>query len=61
MLHVVALIAESEAGKLWILIFLDFGLSQPGIEPESTVSVVHTLSSVNLVFDISLPWEKSAC
>ena len=35
-LHNVLLIAERQAGKLWIPIFIVFGLTRPGIEWEST-------------------------
>ena len=37
------LTAKQEAGKLPILMFMDFGLSQSGIEPEFTVSVTDSL------------------
>ena len=43
-LHTVPLIAERQAGKLWIPIFIVFGLTQPGIEPESNASVANALS-----------------
>ena len=48
-LHTVPLIAESQAGKLWIPIFIVFGLTRPGIEPESTVSVADALSTRPLI------------
>ena len=44
-LHTVPLIAERQVGKLWIPIFIVFGLTQPGIEPESTASVADGLST----------------
>ena len=44
-LHTVPLIDERQAGKLRIPIFTVFGLSRPGIEPESTVSVADALST----------------
>ena len=34
-----------QPGKLWIPIFLIFGLTRPGIEPEFTVSVAEALST----------------
>ena len=37
-LHTVPLIAERQAEKLWIPIFIVFGLTRPEIEPESTLS-----------------------
>ena len=42
-LHTVPLIAERRAGKLWIPIFIVFGLTRPGIEPKSTASVADAL------------------
>ena len=48
-LHTVPLIAEREAGKLWIPIFIVFGLTRPGIEPESTASVADALSNRLLI------------
>ena len=48
-LHTVPLIAERQAGKLWIPIFIVFGLTRPGIEPESTVSVADALSTRPLI------------
>ena len=44
-LHTVPLIAERQAGKLWIPIFIVFGLTRLGIEPKSTVSVADALST----------------
>ena len=43
------LIAERQAGKLWIPIFIVFGLTRPGIEPESTASVADALSTRPLI------------
>ena len=48
-LHTVALIAERQAGKLCIPIFIVFGLTRLGIEPESTVSVADALSTRPLI------------
>ena len=48
-LHTVPLIAEHQAGKLWIPIFIVFGLTRPGIEPESTTSVADALSTRPLI------------
>ena len=53
-LHTVPLIAERQAGKLWISIFRVFGLVRPGIEPESTTSVADTLSTQPLIGSESL-------
>ena len=44
-LHTVPFNAERQAGKLWISIFIVFGLTQPGIEPKSTASVADALST----------------
>ena len=44
-LHTVPFNAERQAGKLWIPIFIVFGLTRPGIEPESTASVADALST----------------
>ena len=44
-LHTVPLIAECQAGKLWIPIFIVFVLIRTGIEPESTVLVADILST----------------
>ena len=44
-LHTIPLIAERQAGKLWIPIFIVFGLTRPRIEPESTASVADALST----------------
>ena len=38
-------IAERQAGKLCITIFMVFGLTQMGIEPESTISVADAIST----------------
>ena len=54
-LHTVPLIAERQAGKLWIPIFIVFGLTRPGIELESTASVADTLSTRPLIGSVSLP------
>ena len=43
--HTVPLIAEHQAGKLRIPISIVFGLTRPGIEPESTASVADALST----------------
>ena len=48
-LHTVPLIAERQAGKLWIPIFIVFGLNRPGIEPVSTASVADALSTRPLI------------
>ena len=48
-LHTVPFNAECQAGKLWIPIFIVFGLTQLGIEPESTASVADTLSTRPLI------------
>ena len=48
-LHTVPLIAERQAGKLWIPIFILFGLTRPGMEPVSTVSVADALSTRPLI------------
>ena len=48
-LHTVPLIAERQAGKLWIPLFIVFGLTRPGIEPESTASVADALSTRPLI------------
>ena len=44
-LNTVPLFAERQAGKLWIPIFMVFGLTQSGIKPESTFSVADAASS----------------
>ena len=44
-LHTVPLIAERQAGKLRIPIFIVFGLTRPGIEPLSTASIADALST----------------
>ena len=48
-LHTVPFNAERQAGKLWIPIFIVFGLTRPGIEPESTASVADVLSTRPLI------------
>ena len=48
-LHTVPLIAERQAGKLRIPIFIVFGLTRPGIEPESTASVADALFTRPLI------------
>ena len=48
-LHPAPLIAERQAGKLWIPIFIIFGLTLPGIEPQSTASVADALSTRPLI------------
>ena len=48
-LHTLPLIAERQAGKLRIPIFIVFGLTRPGIEPESTAAVADALSTRPLI------------
>ena len=48
-LHSVPLIAERQARKLWIPIFIVFGLTRPGIELVSTASVADVLSTRPLI------------
>ena len=48
-LHTVPLIAERQAGKLWIPIFIVFGMTRLGNETESTVSVADALSTRPLI------------
>ena len=48
MLHTVSLIAKRQAEKLRIPIFIVFGLTQPTIKPEFTVSVAAALSTRTL-------------
>ena len=48
-LHTVPLIAERQAGKLRIPIFIVFGLTRPGIEHVSTASVADALSTRPLI------------
>ena len=43
------LIAERQAGKLWIPIFIDFDFTRPGIEPESIVSIADALCTRPLI------------
>ena len=47
---------ERQAGKLWIPIFIVFGLTRLGIEPESTVSVADALSTRPLIGLINFKW-----
>ena len=42
-IHSIPLIAERQTGKQSIPIFVVFGLTRPGIEPQSTASVAHAL------------------
>ena len=49
MLHIVPLIAERQAGKLGIPIFIVFGLTRPGIESQSTASIADALSTQPLI------------
>ena len=44
-LYTVPFNAERQAGKLWIPIFIVFGMTRLGIEPESTASVADALST----------------
>ena len=44
-LHNIPLVAECQARKLWIPIFIVFGLIRPRIEPESIASVADILST----------------
>ena len=55
-LHPDSLIAERQAEKLGILTFIVFGLTQPGIEPKSTVSVVVALSTRPLIGLVEEVW-----
>ena len=48
-LHTVPLIAERQAGKLRIAVFIVFGLTRPGFEPKSTALVADTLSTRPLI------------
>ena len=48
-LHTVPLIAERQAGKLWIPSFIVFGLTRPGIELESPAAVADALSNRSLI------------
>ena len=48
-LRTIHLIAERQAGKLWIPIFIVFGLTRLGIEPKFTVSVADALSTRPLI------------
>ena len=52
-LHTVPLIVERQEGKLCIPIFIVFGLTRPGIEPESTASVADALSTRPLILRLS--------
>ena len=47
--HTVPLIAERQAGKLWIPRLIVFGLTRPGIELESTALVAYALSTPPLI------------
>ena len=40
---------ESQAKKLWVPIFIVFGLTRPGIEPEFAVLVTDALSTQTLI------------
>ena len=53
-LHTVPFNAERQAGELWIPIFIVFGLTRPGIEPESTASVADALSTRPLIGNSTL-------
>ena len=44
-LHTVLFVAQRQAGKLWIPIFIVFGLIRPGIVPDSTVSLADAIST----------------
>ena len=48
-LHTFPFNAERQATKLWIPIFLVFGLTRPEIEPEFTVPVTDSLSTQTLI------------
>ena len=48
-LHTVPLIAKRHAGKMRIPIFIAFGLTQPGIEHQSSVAVADALSTRPLI------------
>ena len=48
-LHTVPLIAERQEWKLWIPIFVVFGLTRPGTETKSTASVADALSTRPLI------------
>ena len=54
-LHTVPFIAECQAGKLRIPIFIVFGLTRPGIEPVSTASVADALSTRPLIGEMIRP------
>ena len=58
-LHTVPLIAERQAGKLWIPIFVVFSLTRPGIEPKSTALVADALSTGPLIGNLEskLTWK----
>ena len=53
-LHTVPLIAEYQAGKLWIPIFIVFGLKQLGIEFKSTASAAYALSTRPIIVFFSV-------
>ena len=44
-LHIVFFIADRQPKKLWMLIFIVFGLIQPRIEPKCTVPIADTFST----------------
>ena len=52
--------AECQARKLWIPIFIVFGLIRPGIEPGSTVILadIHSIHSTNDCFDCIILFEN---
>ena len=54
-LHTVPFIAERQAGKLWISVFIVFGLTRPKIKSRSTASAADALSTRPL--DLTLLWE----
>ena len=61
-LHTVPSSAERQAGKLWIPIFIVFGLTRPRIELVSTASVADALSTRPLIgyaLYFPLTWAKS--
>ena len=47
--HSPILLLERQAGKLWIPIFIVFGLIRPGIKSEATVSVADILCEVGVL------------
>ena len=60
-LHTVPLIAERQAGKLWIPIFIVFGLTRPEIKPVSTASVADALSTRPLIGSFKVSSRKIHC